>query len=119
MTQIMTSTEYQTKNPPVTAYINSLFKNLLNRAPSAQESASWANVMYSGTPRANVVNSFLFSNEYLARTTEGFYATYLGRLAGSSGVTYWVGYAQKSGSQANSAIGILSSQEAFQRATSV
>jgi len=119
MTQILTSGEYQTKNPPVTAYINSLFKNLLNRAPSPQESASWANVMYSGTPRANTVNSFLYSNEYLARTTEGFYATYLGRLAGSSGVTYWVGYAQKSGSQANSAIGILSSQEAFQRATTV
>ena len=119
MTQILTSGEYQTKNPPVTAYINSLFKNLLNRAPSAQESASWANVMYSGVPRANVVNSFLYSNEYLAQTTQGFYATYLGRLAGSQGLTYWVGYAQKTGSQANSAIGILSSEEAFQRATTV
>lgn len=119
MTQILTSGEYQTKNPPVTSYINSLFKNLLNRAPSPQEAASWANVMYSGVPRANVVKSFLYSNEYLAQTTQGFYATYLGRLAGGSGLTYWVGYAQKTGSQANTAIGILSSEEAFQRATSI
>ena len=119
MTQILISPEYQLKNPPVTAYVNSLFQNLLNRPPTAPELASWSNIMLSGTSRANVVNAFLFSNEYLGQTVQGFYATYLGRLAGSSGLSFWVSAAKKAGTQAVAAIGILSSEEAYQKATTI
>ncbi len=119
MTQILISPEYQLKNPPVTAYVNSLFQNLLYRAPTPQELTNWSNIMLSGTSRANVVNAFLFSNEYLGQTVQGFYATYLGRLAGQSGLTFWVSSAKKAGTQAVAAIGILSSEEAYQKATTI
>ncbi len=119
MTYFLTSGEYQVANPPVNSYITGLFNDLLGRNPSTAELNNWRGVMYSGVSRANVVQAFLFSNEYLNRTINGFYNSYLGHPGNASGLGYWVAVAQANRSQGLVAVAFLSSSEAFASATGI
>jgi len=116
MTGILTSAEFQLANPPVNAYITALYTKLLGRQPSIPELNQWRGIMFSGVPRSNVVQRFLYSTEYLNRTVAGFYSSYLGRPVGGPGLAYWVGVAQANQSQGLVAVAILSSTEAFNNA---
>ena len=61
--------------------------------------------------QANVVDGILQSTEALDRVVEGYYLQYLGRVADSTGLSYWVGLIQGGASLETIQAGFIASPE--------
>jgi hypothetical protein len=89
-----------------TAYVTSLYTNILGRTGSEAEIQSWVNQIQSGTSPTQVATTFLTSTEYrtdlitggpttlgtfpYAPNWEGYYPEFLGRQADPDGLAVWL-----------------------------
>jgi RHS repeat-associated protein/uncharacterized repeat protein (TIGR01451 family) len=76
---------------PFVAYVTSLYHVVLNRNPPAAEIAPWVVFLHSGGTRAQVAQVFWESPEHRGIQVDGFYQTFLHRLADPGGRAGWVG----------------------------
>jgi streptogramin lyase len=82
------SPEYSTLHPDNTSFAASLYENVLGRQGTTAEVSAWAQVLTSGTGRAQVVTDFLDSPEAATRAVVGDYLTILGRQLDASDLEF-------------------------------
>ena len=92
-------------------WITALYRDVLDRVPSASETSAWTNVLAGGTNRASVALGFLLSSEHLGSVVNDQYTSLLRRSIDSSGRSTWVGAIQR-GTRLEAVIGsIVASDE--------
>ena len=77
--------------PSSTAYVNSLYTNLLHRTAQPAETAFWMAQLDSGTPAATVTAEFVHSSEYQRNFVLSCYQLFLNRQPSPGEVSGWVG----------------------------
>jgi hypothetical protein len=87
---LIASLEYQSRFSSDSAFVQSLYQNLLYRTGGAAEVANHVQALHNGATRAVLVNSFLNSTEYRAQVVARDYTRFLGRTASTSDVMAWV-----------------------------
>jgi hypothetical protein len=98
-----------------TGFVQALYKDILQRMPTAGEVNGWVTLLQNGTSRIAVAGAFLVSDEYHRLVVNGLYERYLRRAADSSGLNA-LAAALDSGMTDESAIAILAtSAEYFER----
>ena len=70
--------------------IRTIYKDLLNRDPSAADTASWLRSIEGGGSLANVVAGVVRSYEYRTILVQSYYLQYLGRSSTPQERTFWV-----------------------------
>jgi hypothetical protein len=68
-------------------YVSALYQDLLGRAPSPTELATWLTAMSNGMTRLQVAQAILASTEYRTDLIQGWYRKYLGRPATNDEIT--------------------------------
>lgn len=96
--------------------VTHLYADLLGRSPDSAGLTGWANLLTSGTPFSSVVNAFTSSDEYRLREIRAAYQTYLGRAADSGGAQTWLGTMRSGSSIEDVQVGLITSQEFYNRA---
>ena len=91
---ITTSEEYQQLYPTSTAFVQSLYSNILGRQGASGEVQFWDQVLAAGVSPGVVASAFATSTESLSQSIQEFYQVFLLRPADSAGLTYWVSQAQ-------------------------
>ena len=76
---------------PNSAYVQTVFRNLLGRTVDPGGLAYWTGVLDSGVPRSTVSWALVNSTEYRANVISGMYRTFLNRNTDTAGLNYWVG----------------------------
>ena len=76
---------------PNSAYVQTVFRNLLGRTVDAGGLAYWTGVLDSGVPRSTVSWALVNSTEYRSNVISGMYRTFLNRNTDTAGLNYWVG----------------------------
>ena len=71
-------------------FVRTLYKDLLNRAPSAADTASWLRSIEGGTSLATVATGVVASFEYRTILVQSYYVRYLGRNSTANERTFWV-----------------------------
>ncbi|QWT24899.1 DUF4214 domain-containing protein [Subtercola sp. PAMC28395] len=107
--------------PPLTlaakysAYVTALATDYLGRTQSAQEKATFTNLLQTGTKRGVIAKAFATSDEYRIIRIKAAYTTILGRVAEPAGVSTWLA-AMRAGQITTDGIEIAlyASQEYFQ-----
>src|SRR5262249_19588998 len=95
----------------LTAWVKTLYHDLLHRTPAAAEVNFWVGTVASGLPRDAVVQGLLGSWEYSQDRVAQFYQQYLHRSPDSAGLTAFVTALQNGVSEASVQLEILSSVE--------
>jgi hypothetical protein len=101
------SAEYTSRNTSASQFVTDLYNAFFGRAPDPEGLAYWLTQLDSGFSRGALLNTFLFSGEYLARMQTLFgaeaasraevamvvdyYRGLLGRLPDDGGFNSWVG----------------------------
>ncbi len=114
-TAILSSPEYYARraNGSDQGFLSALYLDVLGRSAGAADFAAWgasSGSAWSDADRGNVVAAVLQSPEYRNDLIEGYYQTYLGRLANSTELGLWSGVSDEAIIAA-----ILSSDELFSR----
>ena len=100
-----------------TYFVYRLYKNCLGRTPDGAGLESWCKQIKSGKTGSNLVQGFVFSDEYKNKKTSNkeyismLYATILGRSASNSEITNWTNQLNKGKSRQYAANGFLFSNE--------
>ena len=100
-----------------TYFVYRLYKNCLGRTPDGAGLESWCKQIKSGKTGSNLVEGFVFSDEYKNRKTSNkefismLYNTILGRSASTSEITSWTNKLNKGKSRQYAANGFLFSNE--------
>jgi hypothetical protein len=102
-------------NSPLAPVVTQIYQDLLHRAPDATGLDFWANQLFSGASRADVVGSLEGSPEYRTNTIQGVFNADLGRPADPSGLQFFLNYLQQGGTLAGVQASVLSSPEYLQR----
>lgn len=112
---IIGSLEYFVKSGATPAnpapWVKALYKNLLNRDPSASELADWTAIVLKGASREQVVIGFVTSDEYRLNLIGSFYTTFLKRTIDAGGAQFWLQQMKNGLSQETILSGILASEE--------
>jgi hypothetical protein len=114
-TSFLTSNEFMAMNPPITNYIQGLYKQILGRSAGQAEVDGWTKTFMASVPKQQIVMSMLTSTEATQRLASQDYLKYLGRIGDVGGVAYWGSVIASMGPGAG-VIGFTSSAEAFNRA---
>jgi hypothetical protein len=100
-----------------TYFVYRLYKNCLGRTPDGAGLENWCKQIKSGKTGSNLVEGFVFSDEYQNRKTSNkefismLYNTILGRSASTSEITSWTNKLNKGKSRQYAANGFLFSNE--------
>jgi hypothetical protein len=87
---ITTSAEYQGLYPTNTAFVQSLYANILGREGAPSEVEGWAQSLAGGASRAQVALGFATSTESLTQSVQEFYQVFFQRSADAPGLAGWV-----------------------------
>jgi hypothetical protein len=98
-----------------TAFVFSLYRDLLGRTPQPSEVAYWTGRIAAGTPRSSMGNLFAYSHEYHLRIVNSWYQHYLGRNAEPAGDEFWAQYLDAGNRDDAGIITILGLDEYFQK----
>jgi streptogramin lyase len=109
-TKFMLSTEYAALHPTATDFVQSLYGNILGRAGSAAEVASWVSVLPPGAGEEGAISAFQQSTEAVDRAISGLYWSILDG-ANDGQVAARVASLQSGGTLASAAIAIASSNQ--------
>jgi Domain of unknown function (DUF4214) len=93
------------------AYVSSLYTNLLQRSPTATELNGWVSQINNGESLQAVSSAIINGSERLGVIVNADYTTLLGRSADQSGFNFWVQQMQNGMTQDQVEANILSSQE--------
>lgn len=96
---------------PNTAYVEALYRDVLDRASDPAGLQYWVGQLNAGVSRARVAAGFWESLEHLTDVVQDYYQTFLDRAADGGGLQYWVGLLISGGTQADVVLGIVTSQE--------
>jgi hypothetical protein len=107
----MTSVEFINAHPNPGAFVTALYVDLLGRAPSIAEQATWESIL--SIQGAGVVTfDILTSAESYTHIITGYYQTYLNRAPDTGGLSLWLSQLQTgTGTVESVAEGILGSVE--------
>jgi hypothetical protein len=94
-----------------TGYVQALYRDLLNRSPSAAEVQVWVGQLQNGATRLQVAAAFLASLEYQDQLVQGLYVTYLGRFPTDAELTLEISLLQSTGTEADVAATLIGSGE--------
>lgn len=78
------------------AFVNGLYRNVLERDPDAAGLAHWSAALSAGATRAAVANAIWSSLEHRGLEVNHFYETYLHRSADAAGRSYWAAVLEQS-----------------------
>ncbi|MBX7164744.1 MAG: S8 family serine peptidase [Pirellulales bacterium] len=98
--------EYNSRFASNSAFVQSLYTNLLGRSADSGGLSFWTQVLAGGGTRGQVVNSFLGATEFLGREVDRAYQTWLDRSADPSGRQGWVN-ALRSGTMSLAGMNVL------------
>jgi hypothetical protein len=95
------------------AFLCSVYVDLLGRAPDSAGLAYWNALLTGGTSRSTVAYDIATSPEYRGDLVNGYYEAYLGRTSDPGGLSYWV--AQLTGGTTDQTVaeGFLGSSEFY------
>jgi len=111
---ILTSTEYYNlAGATFDLYITSLYNDVLHRAPAAGDLAAFRNYVAAGANIQQVINVFLYSNEYRMNLVQSFYQGFLKRTASVGELEGWVNLLQGGATDEDVISGIIGSDEYF------
>jgi hypothetical protein len=96
---------------PTVAFVNALYRDVLDRDADAQGMTSWVALLQAGRTRQQVAAGFWDSPEHRGLQVDQFYATYLHRAAEPAGRAYWVERLRAGTSEAEVANDFLTSEE--------
>ena len=91
---ITTSAEYQQLYSTNTAFVQSLYANILGREAAASEVDAWSQSLAGGASRGQVTLGFVTSTESLTQSIQQFYQVFFQRDADPAGLTNWVDQAR-------------------------
>jgi hypothetical protein len=94
---LLGSPEYSALHSSNSAYVQSLYQNILGRSASAADLSNWAAAMAGGTTRAAVANAILYSTESLARAVSSLYVSFLAAPPSQGTISIWVSQIQTNG----------------------
>lgn len=103
----LTSSEYQALHATNSAFVQSLYADLLGRPAQGGEDAYWMNQLNGPTGPASVVQGFLASDEFTTLAVDSFFSAYLHRAAGAADLSYWLGQPRTGGSLESTGLGFL------------
>jgi hypothetical protein len=112
----LTTPEFNLLHPDNASFVQSLYGDVLGRQGSASEVSFWGNILGTGTSRAQVVQSFLTSNENLSRADNGLYSLFFEHGADPRGLQAGIVYFQSGGTLAQLASFLLGTAEFAARA---
>ena len=95
------------------AWVTSLYADVLHRPAAASEVSGWTQALSNGASRQDVSMGFLLSTEHLTAVVNGYYQHLLGRELDPSGKAGWVGILQAGGRDETIIGGIIASDEYF------
>ena len=102
---------------PHQLYVESVYRDVLGRAPDPAGLTHWASQLDDGAPPSSVAASIAHSGEYYANfVIKPDYLKYLGRAADDSGVTYWTGRMQNGLTDEQLAAQLVASDEFYKQA---
>jgi PKD repeat protein len=102
-----------TPTPEAAQFVTSLYDDLLQRAPSAQEVAGWVSAIDSGTSITDVVHRFTASPEFQGNLITNDYQTLLGRMPASWEASVWLSQMQAGLDERQIEAGCLASREYY------
>jgi hypothetical protein len=94
-------------------WINSLYFDLLGRAPAQAEVNGWLNVLNSGVSPDAVANAFATSTEHLSERVDNDYQLFLGRTPAQAEIDGWVGFLRGGGTDQDLAANFAASYESI------
>jgi hypothetical protein len=92
-------------------WINSLYLDLLGRAPAPAEVNGWLNALHGGLSTDAVANAFATSTEHLSERVIFDYQQFLGRTPAQAEINSWVGFLQGGGTDQDMAANFAASYE--------
>jgi hypothetical protein len=92
-------------------WINSLYVDLLGRAPTQTEVNGWLNALHGGVSTDAVANAFATSTEHLSERVIVDYQQFLGRTPAQAEINSWVGFLQSGGTDQDMAANFAASYE--------
>lgn len=87
---MLTSSEYLQAHPGNSAWVTSVYNDVLGRAPGAAELQYWLNQLAAGATTSQVAQAIVNSTESDARILGEFYAAILHRSADPAGEASWL-----------------------------
>lgn len=105
------------KQSPNLYAIREMYGDLLLRAPSLQELATWDNLLKNGVNRAQMAQVFVTSTEFRANLVKQEYRAILGRAAEPAGLNLWTNALGAGLSIEQLSSMLLGSQEFIQRSS--
>jgi hypothetical protein len=106
--RFMLSTEYAALHPTSTAFVQSLYGNILGRAGSTAEVAAWVSALSTSASESDAISAFQRSSEATNRGLLGLYWSILNGGNDGAAATYLISL-QSGGTLANVAIAMASS----------
>lgn len=94
-----------------TAFVDSLYRNMLNRSVDTTGLAHWMQLLLAGVSRQQVATSIWQSAEHRGVEVDQFYTTFLGRAADAGGRTLWVNALMNGATEMDVIRGFLLSSE--------
>jgi Domain of unknown function (DUF4214)/Right handed beta helix region len=73
-----------------TAFLNGVYRNLLNRAPDPAGLSNWLDQLQSGVSESSVVTQITDSQEHRTLQIDSYYESYLDRAADQPGLDNWL-----------------------------
>ncbi|GAA3158633.1 DUF4214 domain-containing protein [Nonomuraea salmonea] len=105
------SPEYRSKYPQDEAFVDSLYRRLLNRAPDAGGFQFWVKQLKNGVPRSEVARGFVLSPEYCRNFSKSLYVHYLRRQPDAGGWQFWTDLLTQGMNHQDAIAGFVSSTE--------
>jgi hypothetical protein len=102
--------------PTTTAFVTSLYANLLHRNPQSAELTPWVAAINGGLSPQVAATTFTASPEFQANLVQGDYQNLLGRAPSAAELTSWVGALQAGATEQQLVSSFLASPEFFKRA---
>ncbi|HEX7446698.1 MAG TPA: choice-of-anchor Q domain-containing protein, partial [Pirellulales bacterium] len=88
---MLSSAEYLQNHSGASAWITSIYNDVLGRAPGGAELQYWQNVLAAGATTSQVVQAIVSSAESNARIVGAYYAAILHRSPDAAGQSSWLG----------------------------
>jgi hypothetical protein len=83
------------KNADSSAYVESLYSNVLGRNATVSEVDIWDQQLGAGMPRSRLAAEVVESTEAYLRGIDGDYTAFLARVGEAPGIAHWLNLAQK------------------------
>lgn len=114
ITVILSSTEYfNNTGANNTSFINAAFNDLLNRAPSFPEAATFWNMLNQGSTRAQVIQAIVDSLEFDTDEIKAIFTKFLRRLPAPAELSFYLQWMQNGATEELLIDHILATDEYF------